>query len=220
MNDTGPIDGVSGDGASGDEADRFGPPLIALFRGVLYADAQPRNWQQLIRLQARVRDYVTVLGLELMLDESEGYAYLRQRPRDDGDSADAPPRLIARRQLSYPVSLLLALLRRKLAEHDAASADTRLVLDQDEIVDMIRMFLPETADEARLLQRIETHINKAIELGFLRRLRGEQDRYEVRRILKTFVDAQWLREFDERLAEYRGYAAGDDTAAEWKQADE
>lgn len=220
MNDTGPIDGVSGDGASGDEADRLGPPLIALFRGVLYADAQPRNWQQLIRLQARVRDYVTVLGLELMLDESEGYAYLRQRPRDDDDSADAPPRLIARRQLSYPVSLLLALLRRKLAEHDAASADTRLVLDQDEIVDMIRMFLPETADEARLLQRIETHINKAIELGFLRRLRGEQDRYEVRRILKTFVDAQWLREFDERLAEYRGYAAGDDAAAERKQADE
>lgn len=213
-------DAVSIDGAPAGEADQLGPPLIALFRGVLYADAQPRNWQQLIRLQARVRDHMTVLGLELMLDESEGYAYLRQRPRDDDDSADPPPRLIARRQLSYPVSLLLALLRRKLAEHDAASADTRLVLDQDEIVDMIRMFLPETADEARLLQRIETHINKAIELGFLRRLRGEQDRYEVRRILKTFVDAQWLREFDERLAEYRGYAAGDDAAAERKQADE
>ncbi|MDZ7844392.1 MAG: DUF4194 domain-containing protein [Anaerolineales bacterium] len=205
MNDTAPIDEPSGG-----EADQLGPPLIALFRGVLYADAQPRNWQQLIRLQARVRDHVGVLGLELMLDESEGYAYLRQRPRDDEGDADAPPRLVARRQLSYPVSLLLALLRRKLAEHDASGADSRLVLDQEEIVDMIRMFLPETGDEARLLQRIETHINKAIELGFLRRLRGEQDRYEVRRILKTFVDAQWLREFDERLAEYHAYAAGDE----------
>lgn len=205
MNDTAPIDEPSGG-----EADQLGPPLIALFRGVLYADAQPRNWQLLIRLQARVRDHVGVLGLELMLDESEGYAYLRQRPRDDEGEADAPPRLVARRQLSYPVSLLLALLRRKLAEHDASGADSRLVLDQEEIVDMIRMFLPDTGDEARLLQRIETHINKAIELGFLRRLRGEQNRYEVRRILKTFVDAQWLREFDERLAEYHAYAAGDE----------
>lgn len=215
MNDTVPIDE-----ASGGEADDLGPPLIALFRGVLYADAQPRNWQQLLRLQARVRDYVTVLGLELMLDESEGYAYLRQRPRDDDDSPDPPPRLIARRQLSYPVSLLLALLRRKLAEHDAASADIRLVLDQDEIVDMIRMFLPETADETRLFQRIDSHIRKAIDLGFLRRLRGEQDRYEVRRILKTFVDAQWLREFDERLAEYSAYAVGADAADERKPSDD
>jgi len=215
MNDAVPIDE-----ASGGEADDLGPPLIALFRGVLYADAQPRNWQQLLRLQSRVRDYVTVLGLELMLDESEGYAYLRQRPRDDDDSADPPPRLIARRQLSYPVSLLLALLRRKLAEHDAASADTRLVLDQEEIVDMIRMFLPETADETRLFQRIDSHIKKAIDLGFLRRLRGEQDRYEVRRILKTFVDAQWLREFDERLAEYRAYAVGADAADERKPSDD
>ena len=27
--------------------------------------------------------------------------------------------------------------------------------------------------------------------------------FEVRRILKAFVDAQWLAEFDERLARYK-----------------
>ena len=85
---------------------------------------------------------------------------------------------------------------------------------------MSRMFLPETADETRLFQRIDSHIKKAIDLGFLRRLRGEQDRYEVRRILKTFVDAQWLREFDERLAEYRAYAVGADAADERKPSDD
>jgi hypothetical protein len=186
------------------------PPLIALFRGVVYADSQPQNWQQLLRLQARIRDYVAVLGLELMLDESEGYAYLRQRPRSD-DEPDLP-RLVPRRQLSYPVSLLLALLRRKLAEHDAAGGDTRLVLTREEIVDLIRMFLPETGDEARLVQRIDTHINKAIELGFLRRLRGQTGRFEICRILKSFVDAQWLAELDQRLADYRAYALGETPA--------
>jgi hypothetical protein len=186
--------------------DRLSLVLITLFRGVLHRDAAPQAWQGLLDLQARVRDYVAVLGLELMLDEAEGYAYLAQRPRDE----EAPdlPRLVARRQLSYPVSLLLALLRKKLAEHDATGGDTRLVLSREEIAELIRIFLPETANEARLLDRVENHINKAVELGFLRRLRGQDQRYEVQRILQAFVDAQWLGEFDERLRAYRAHAEG------------
>ena len=31
---------------------------------------------------------------------------------------------------------------------------------------------------------------------------------EVQRILKAFVDAQWLAEFDARLAGYRAHLAG------------
>jgi hypothetical protein len=34
-------------------------------------------------------------------------------------------------------------------------------------------------------------------------LQRRADQFEVRRILKAFVDAQWLHNFDERLAEYR-----------------
>lgn len=44
---------------------------------------------------------------------------------------------------------------------------------------------------------------KIAELGFIRRLRGQGQMIEVRRIIKAFVDAQWLADFDERLAEYR-----------------
>lgn len=190
--------------------DRLSQVLVALFRGVLHRDAAPGVWQGLLNLQARVRDYVSVLGLELILDEAEGYAYLRQRPRDP-DETDALPRLVARRQLSYPVSLLLALLRKKLAEHDATGGDTRLVLSREQIVEQMRVFLPETANEAKLLDRIDSHINKAVELGMLRRMRGQEQRYEVRRILKAFVDAQWLGEFEERLRGYRAYVEGSST---------
>ncbi len=180
--------------------------LITLFRGVLYRDSQPRYWQSLLELQARVRDYVRVLGLELRLDEAEGYAYLAHRP----PAEDEPelPRLVARRQLSWPVSLLLALLRKKLAEHDALGGDPRLILSREEIVDMVRLFLPDTANEAKLMDRIDRDINKVIELGFLRRLRGQEGRYEVLRILQSFVDAQWLNDFEQRLSEYRDHAAG------------
>ena len=181
------------------------PLLIGLFKGVLYQDQSPELWQNLLDLQARVRDYVCVLGLELILDEAEGYAYLRQRAQTD-DEVELP-RLVARRQLSYPVSLLLALLRKKLAEHDATGAEPRLILSRGQIVDLLRVFLPDTANEARLMDRIDSHINKVAELGLLRQLRGQQDQFEVRRILKAFVDAQWLAELDDKLREYRDHIA-------------
>jgi hypothetical protein len=175
--------------------------LIALMKGVLYQELDARLWQQLLNLQTRVRDYVAVLGLELMLDEAEGYAWLHTRETGDGETE--LPRLVGRRQLSYPVSLLIALLRRKLAEFDAGGGDTRLILSRDDIVELMRTFLPPGSTEARLVDQIDAHINKVVELGFARRLRGQEQMIEVRRILKAFVDAQWLNEFDARLQGYQ-----------------
>ena len=184
--------------------------VILLLKGVIYHEGDASLWNGLINLQARVRDYVAVLGLELVLDEAEGYAFLRSRKESEDDAAPKLPRLVARRPLSFPVSLLLALLRKKLAEFDASGGETRLVLSRDDIVELIRVFLPERSNEAKLIDQIETHLNKIVELGFLRRLKtsaanqgGQAAVFEVRRILKAFVDAQWLANFDARLASYR-----------------
>jgi len=186
--------------------------LVVLLKGVLYQENDPQRWIQLLSLQNRVRDYVSVLGLELILDEAEGYAFLRTRQDEDNDNDEIDqnneiPRLVTRRQLSFPVSLLLALLRKKLAEFDAIGGDTRLILSCDNIIDLIRLFLPESSNEAKLVDQIDRHINKVVDLGFLRRLKSttvsNQPGYEVRRIIKAFVDAQWLAEFDEKLETYR-----------------
>jgi hypothetical protein len=111
--------------------------------------------------------------------------------------------------------LLLALLRRKLAEFDAGGGDTRLVLGRDDIVELVRVFLPDGPNEAKLIDQIESTINKVVELGFLHKLKPAAAgaatgpaSYEVRRILKAFVDAQWLAEFDARLAVYQTQLSG------------
>jgi hypothetical protein len=185
--------------------------IVPLLKGVLYQDGDSAQWDALLQLQARVRDYVAILGLELVLDESEGYAFLRSRPNLDGDPEATLPRLVARRPLSFPVSLLLALLRKKLAEFDAGGSDTRLVVGREEIAEMIRVFLPDGSNEAKLVDQVDTQLNKIVELGFLRRLKpqtGQPAMFEVRRILKAFVDAQWLSEFDQRLTEYRSQVTG------------
>ncbi len=187
--------------------------VITLLKGVIYQEGDGTLWNTLLRFQARVRDYVAVLGLELMLDESEGYAFLASRP--ESEEEEKIPRLVARRPLSFPVSLLLALLRKKLAEFDAGGGDTRLILSRNEIVELIRVFLPERSNEAKLMDQIESHLNRIVDLGFLRKLKttgstpvGQATVYEVRRILKSFVDAQWLADFDGRLAAYCAQLAG------------
>jgi hypothetical protein len=119
------------------------------------------------------------------------------------EAAPELPRLITRRQLSFPVSLLLALLRKKLVEFDASGGDSRLILSRDEIVELLRVFLPAGSNETRLVRQIDSYINKIADAGFLRRLRGNENQFEVRRILKAFVDAQWLTEFDQHLEKYQ-----------------
>jgi len=181
--------------------------VVPLLKGVLYQEDNPVLWSSLLNLQAGVRDYVSVLALELMLDEAEGYAFLRSVQDDYEDGQEVMPRLVARRQRSYPVSLLLALLRKKLAEFDACGGDTRLILSRDEVVELIRIFLPAGSNEVKLIDQVDATLNKIAELGFIRRLRGQGQMVEVRRIIKAFVDAQWLADFDKRLAQYRNLSA-------------
>ena len=195
-----------------DREPQLGHVVIPLLKGVVYRDSDEKRWQQLTAIQVAIRDYVSVLGLELFLDEAEGYAFLRSPGTTDAEESSVAeselPRLVSRRPLTYGVSLLLALLRKRLVEFDATSADTKLVLTRSEIVEMVVVFLPPSTNEAKQVDRVERDIETLVGLAFLRSMqsrvkRTEAPTYEVRRILKAFVDAQWMADFDARLEEYR-----------------
>ncbi|MFV2196828.1 DUF4194 domain-containing protein [Nocardiopsis sp. LOL_012] len=177
--------------------------VVPLLKGVVYRDQHEQAWQRVVRRQAAVADYVKVMGLGLLVDENEGYAFLRSLSDSDfPEGIDPPPRLVVRHSLSLPVSLLLALLRRRLAEADTDGSQPRLILTRAQIVDMVRHFLPDTSDDTRLVGRIDQYIAKAEELGFLRKVKSQSETWEVRRVLKAFVDAQTLSDFEARLDEY------------------
>ncbi len=183
-----------------DRANEQSLVLIQLFKGPLYRDAHERLWQPMLNRRAAIADYVAVLGLQLDIDESDGYAFLRTKP--EGDEGTELPRLVSRHSLSFHVSLLLALLRKHLAEFDATSSDARLIVSRDQMVEMLRIYLPDTTDEVKTARAIDGHINRIDDLGFIRKLQGDADNYEVRRILRAFVDGQWLGDLDQRLDEY------------------
>jgi Domain of unknown function (DUF4194) len=182
--------------------------IIRLMQGVVYRESDEDSWLTLERAGAGVRDHFATIGVDVVVDDAEGYAYLRSRPSDDGD--EALPRLVRRRALTYNVSLLLVLLRKRLVEFETTGGDGRLVVTTDQIVEMLRLFQAESTNDARIVDQTEATIKKAAELGFLRQLRGQRDQWEVRRILKAYVDAQTLSDFAAKLREYAGAVAGDE----------
>ena len=68
------------------------PPVAAvavhLLKGVVYRDQHEAVWQDLLTFQGPVREYLDVIGLQVFLDESEGYAFLRQGPEEEEGAAE------------------------------------------------------------------------------------------------------------------------------------
>jgi hypothetical protein len=190
------------------DAHAIGAAIIRLMQGVVYRENDEDTWLTLERSGAGVRDHFATIGVEVVLDDTEGYAYLRARP--DGEDEAPLPRLVRRRTLTYNVSLLLVLLRKRLLEFETSGSEGRLVLTREQILEMLRVFQVESSNEARIVDHAERTIAKAVELGFLRPLRGQADHWEVRRILKAYVDAQTLSDFAGKLQQYAGTGASDE----------
>jgi hypothetical protein len=180
--------------------------IIQLMKGVLYVDKQPELWNALLNIQSSVREYIAVIGLEILIDETEGYAFLRPHNLSEEDkNTNSLPRLVQRRPLSYPVSLLCLLLRKKLIENDTAGSSTRVILTHQQILDMMTVFLPDRVNEVKTNDQIEACINKLLDFGFLRRLKNDTTHYEVQRIVKALIDADWLNDIENKLREYEEY---------------
>lgn len=180
--------------------------IIELMRGVVYREHAQSTWSTLDRHSGLVRDHFEAIGVDVVVDDTEGYAYLRGQEEDvDGEPL---PRLVKRRSLTYNVSLLLVLLRKRLVEFETTGSEGKLVLSRDSVVEMLRVFLGDSTNEARVIDRVDTTIKQVADLGFLRQLRGQPDHWEVRRILKAYVDAQTLSDYAGKLREYSQSSSG------------
>ena len=181
--------------------------IIELMRGVVYRETHEPAWETLDRHGAAVRDHFAALGVDVVVDDTAGYAYLKSKPEDDGD--EPLPRLVRRRALTHSQSLLLVLLRKRQVEFDTTGSDGKLVLSRDQIVDELRTFLPDSSHEARMIDKVDTTIKQVADMGFLRLLQGSSDQWEVRRVLKAYVDAETLGDYAAKLEEYAAGLRGD-----------
>lgn len=184
----------------------YSAALVRLLQGVVYSEAAD-DWNVILSHESPVRDYFAKIGLELRIDEQDGYAFLAypSTGEDDSPTVSQPPRLIRRFPLSYDVTILCVLLRERMLIFDAQERDSsRLVLERAEIHELMKPFLPERSDEVKLESRIDAAVRKAEELGFLRVLQPSRNAFEVRRILKARMDAQTLADLKKNIESYVG----------------
>jgi hypothetical protein len=174
--------------------------LIALLKGVVY-DHQKAAWANLTDYEADVKRYFSTIGLELFMDKSEGYAFLKQVEFEEVVDV---PRLAEKRQLDFHVSVLCLVLRKYLLENDAQGGTVRAIIPQQEIISRVLLLMPVASDEAKQQDKIVTAIHKVIDIGFLRKLEDNTDNYEIHRIIKGFVNAD---EIDDTLKRLETYAA-------------
>jgi len=173
---------------------------VRLFKEPLYAEDGPL-WDALLQSRDDCAAWFAGVGLLLVVDEDEGYAFIHQ---PDTDEAQGVPRLIARRALGYEITLLLVCLRQELAITEARDADqVRLVRTRQEIAEMVSGFLGETNDEVRDLKKVDRAIDQAVDLGFLRRLGGGAgEDYEIRRIIKARLGPAELETIKKKLRDH------------------
>lgn len=183
--------------------ERLSPAIVPLLTGVLFEKYDKEGWKAIENYQGELQDYLAVMGLDLYVNKKEGHAFVRQREVNEESSEFQTPKLMTRRSLSYPVSLILALLRRELAYHDSHKSDPRLILSKEILVDKITNFLPQSTNESRIVDQIDAYLNKIVEMKFIRKLKDDDDKFEVERIIIDYIDTQWLSDFQKRLEEYK-----------------
>lgn len=171
---------------------------IRLLQDAVYAEDEDL-WALLLRYRTHVANYFQELGLELVVHEEDGFAYLKQAQLEESTGM---ARLFRRDKLTKGVAIIGVVLREQLLQFDEKVHDeSRLILRMEEIVQLAAPFFPETNDEIRADKRIEGAVHKAEEIGLLRKLpTGEgAERFEVRRIIKARFPAETLKELREQL---------------------
>lgn len=179
----------------------YAPLILKLLQGTVYYD--DKQWEMLLSYAAPIRRHFAAIGLQLHLDESEGYAYLTQPEQEE--TADVTlPRLVRRIPLSYDATLLCVLLREALQQFDARQPDqTRFILSRAQIQEMMQLFYAEQADMTRLERQVDRAIRQVENVNFLKQIKNpDEELYEVRRIIKAKISADKLAEIRAQLEAY------------------
>ena len=172
---------------------------ISLLKGVIIKENKEKIWDTILNYRNQIEDYFRQLGLTLKLYEEEGYCYLQQI---EDDEANNLLKLVPKTQLSLHLSLLLVSLRKYMLE-STANGDEKIVISKEEIFIKMKNYLKETSNEIKQEKEITSYIKKVEDMKFIRKLKNSDNKYEILRLLASFVDAQWLDDLDKRIIEYK-----------------
>ncbi|MDO4729207.1 MAG: DUF4194 domain-containing protein [Bacteroidota bacterium] len=160
-------------------------------------------WQDIILYQADIQNYISTIGLELIVKKEEGFAFVKQFEDNDGNTLG----LVQRRQIGFETSIVLVVLRQNLEEFDTNFdnlAKEKIITDTD-IKDEIQLFLQEEGyNKLKFQKDLDKYIGKAVELGYLKEIgkKNNETKYQIHRIIKEKITLDILQDFKNKLQTY------------------
>ncbi|NDV46330.1 DUF4194 domain-containing protein [Paludibacter sp. 221] len=160
-------------------------------------------WADVITYQDEIQDYISIVGLELIIKKDEGFAFVKQVEQEDGMTLN----LVSRRQIGFETSIVLVVLRQILEEFDSNPTETQSFekfITNTEIKEEVELFLPEKYNKVKFIKELDSYINNAEKLGFLKEIKKMENetRYQIHRIIKEKITLNDLQEFKNKLQEY------------------
>lgn len=180
----------------------YSKATVKLLKGIVeYTDPA---WEDILRYQTEIQEYVSVIGLDLIVKKDEGFAFLKQAILED----DKTIHLVTRRQLGFEVSVILIVLRQLLDEFEMNPTDSQSdekYVTVTQIKEEVELFLPTKFNQVKFKQDLDNYIAKTVELGFLvdaRQTESSETRYKIHRIIKEKITLDDLMEFKNKLYNY------------------
>lgn len=183
----------------------FAAVAIKLLQGPVYADDKV-IWRELTAWQSAIKEYFGKMGLELTINEPDGFARIWQPDTSEHDE-NPLPRLMRKQSLNYEATLLAVMLREGLDEFDVKSEGTKFYLTQKEIKERIELFYKEQTNKSKLWKDLSKPITSLLNMGVLKLNREDavnkdNNQYEIKRIIKAFISNEKLEEIKAKLTTY------------------
>ncbi len=181
----------------------YTPVLIKLLKGpVEYLEKGA--WELLLQYQVELTKFLQQLGLVLVLEKDDGYAYLEQQRLDEEESVAGWVRRI---QLGYDESILLVLLRDMMAEFEVGEASSReLIKKRREIKEYAELFFKENPSKVKFIRDLDRLIDKVEELDFIEKVEradlSDDEKFRIKKIIKAKVDHEILENFKNQLTQH------------------
>ena len=178
----------------------YSKATVKLLKGVV--ERNSNVWDDIIHYRNEIQEYISQIGLELIVKEDEGFAFVRQFEDSEGKTLG----LVQRRQIGFEISIVLVVLRQSLEEFDSNPIQlaTEKFITDIEIKDELELFLREGYNKLKFQKDLNSHIKKVVELGYLKEIsRTESETtYRIHRIIKEKITLDILQEFKLKLQKY------------------
>lgn len=181
----------------------FTPVLIKLLKGpVEYLEKT--TWELLLTYQVELTRFLQQLGLTLVLEKDDGYAFLEQIRLDEEENVAG---WVRRVPLGYEESVLLVLLRDMMAEFEVGEVSSReLIKKRREIKEYAELFFKENPSRVKFIRDLDRLIDRAEEMDFLEKVENndliDEQKFRIKKIIKARVDNEILENFKQQLVQY------------------